>query len=436
MNGPALLCVTDVESNPLEDQGSFATPEQVTRKTWTVRQLAADIGMEADDALIALWDAGWSDLEGGNSRIKSGQTNSARRALGFATRRELRTASHWQTILDLESPQFNELLISLGIVHHKGRERLPRKAVSRLRRVAKSRKINPETGASIQEPAHSEATPARSPFIDWRTIGQARGQVIWLKEPEVRDIHFELVRDYGNSSDPISPAGVRDEQILGAAVFRCQTALGSVFKYPTIQTSCAALLHALVQDHPFYNGNKRTGLVSMLVALDRNGLVPTCNEDQLFKLVIQIARHRIAPAPYGRNSDAEVAAIARWICRHSRPIQKGNRPLSFRQLRRVLSAHGCELRRGAGAKVTISRTKITRVGFFFGRKVENNLVSHLNYGGEGREVTPGVIKKVREELWLDEEHGVDAIAFYSKAYAEVSDFIAIYRKTLDRLAKR
>ena len=43
---------------------------------------------------------------------------------------------------------------------------------------------------------------------------------------------------------------------------RPQTGLGTIDKYPTIEQKAAALLHSLIKNHAFHNGNKRTALVA------------------------------------------------------------------------------------------------------------------------------------------------------------------------------
>jgi hypothetical protein len=44
------------------------------------------------------------------------------------------------------------------------------------------------------------------------------------------------------------------------------------------------------------------------------------------------------------------------------------------------------------------------------------------------------IRKIRRDLWLDEDHGVDSSRFY-EARPGIDEFIAMYRKTLRRLAR-
>ena len=105
------------------------------------------------------------------------------------------------------------------------------------------------------------------PWTD-RELGQM--ELKTLNVEEVLRIHDILVEDFLASNDPISPAGVRSEQLLESAVSRQWTGLGQILKYPTPVESAATLLYGICGDHPFHNGNKRTALVSMLAHLDKN----------------------------------------------------------------------------------------------------------------------------------------------------------------------
>jgi len=54
---------------------------------------------------------------------------------------------------------------------------------------------------------------------------------------------------------------------------------------------------------------------------------------------------------------------------------------------------------------------------------------------DGEEIDQGTTSRLRRELQLDEENGVDLITFYDKGEIVVDGFIRTYRKTLRRLSK-
>ena len=109
---------------------------------------------------------------------------------------------------------------------------------------------------------------------------------------EVLRIHHRLVEDFAASDDPISPSGVRSDNLLASAVSRQDTSLGDQLKYPDPISNAATLLYGICCDHPFHNGNKRTALVSMLAHLDKNKrtLFGTKRND-LYSMVLEVAGH-------------------------------------------------------------------------------------------------------------------------------------------------
>jgi len=398
----------------------------MTRRRKTVDALANEANLDADEVLIALWDAGFNEVLRPKDRLRD--VNRARRALGLATRRELKSIAYWMYVFDLYEAQFRSLLHDLSVPIGEKAQRLPPKAVSRLRAEARKRRIDPITGKRMAPGVRPEAYGAE--VLEWRTVGHER-HLRWLTEDEVLGIHFELVRDFSGTHDRIEPAGIRTQSLLGSAVFRPQTSLGDVLKYPTVEMSAAALLHSIIHDHPFHNGNKRTALVSVLVFLDENGFFPQFDQDEAFKLVLDVAQHRITDARRENLSDRETLEIADWLCSHCRITEKGDRPVSFRKLRQILLDYDCKLDATTGGKMNLTRT--ARKGRLL--STTKTLHTQVSYGNEGRDVAKNTIKKIRKDLHLDDLHGIDSEAFYSKGPLGATDFIARYRKTLRRLGK-
>ncbi|WP_345018598.1 type II toxin-antitoxin system death-on-curing family toxin [Actinomadura keratinilytica] len=94
---------------------------------------------------------------------------------------------------------------------------------------------------------------------------------------------------------------VRDVGLVQSAVARPQTIAFGVEAYPEAEEKAAALLHSIVCNHPFVDGNKRTAWATMEIMLVANGYVSALNEDEAFDLVIRIATS---------CSDIEVKEIA------------------------------------------------------------------------------------------------------------------------------
>lgn len=408
------------------------------RRVLSVREIAREAGVDVDVALLTLWDSGLLYLADPDDRVRKEDTARARRAIGLATAREMRTPGYWAQVLGLDDAEFGSLLASLGIQTPAGSKRLPKGAVGKLRRHAKRSgdlaKHQFEKGQATASPRTDATQVAVAPFR-WVVRGHKRVPGYILTAPDVERIHWALVQDFAKADDPIDPPGVASSDLLESAVHRVETALGETSKYPTVEMAAAALLHSIIHNHPFHNGNKRTALVSMLVALDLGGLVLTCTQDEVFRFVLQVAQHRVVPSDGGSMADREVIAITDWICQYSRLKEAGERPLPWRKLRRILVGYGCELDhpRGVGNRINISRT-IERKGRL-GRVRRQTLALQVAYGDEGREVARNTISEIRRSLQLDADHGIDSYVFYSKGGEPVDDFIVEYSQTLKRLAR-
>ena len=405
------------------------------RKGATVQHLATEAGIDVDEALITLWDAGIEYVGGAGDLVRRDDVNKGRRVLGLATRRELASREHWRQVLGLTDHAFAELLGVLGVPRLPADGRLPKKAIHRLRAEVRRRGGSPY--AEIEEPEGRlvEAEEPSFPSFSWEIVGHER-DLRPLSVDQVRGIHYSLVEDFLQDADPIDPPGVRSEALLASALFRPHTAVGQVVKYPTVEMSAAALLHSLVHDHPFHNGNKRTALVAMLVFLDENGFLLTCDQDALFKLVLQLAQHALVTGPRTELPDREAIAVAKWIRVNSRWVEMGDRAVPWRRLRRILSEYGCQLEfpGGVGNRINITRTVPGRPSLFGGPR-PRILRIQTYYGDEGRDVDKSALNRIRHDLELDDLHGIDSREFYENDPASHSEFIVKYRKTLRRLAR-
>lgn len=86
------------------------------------------------------------------------------------------------------------------------------------------------------------------------------------------------------------PPPLRDIGLLGSAVARPQTTVGSADAYPTIWLKAAALLQSVVGDHALVDGNKRLGWLATAVFLEINGAsVAAATNDQVYSLVVEVA---------------------------------------------------------------------------------------------------------------------------------------------------
>ena len=86
----------------------------------------------------------------------------------------------------------------------------------------------------------------------------------FLDVDDVLELHATLIVEHGGSD------GIRDRGLLESAVAQPMASFGGEFLHQDLFEMAAALLVSLVGNHPFVDGNKRTGLAAMLVFLELN----------------------------------------------------------------------------------------------------------------------------------------------------------------------
>lgn len=122
-------------------------------------------------------------------------------------------------------------------------------------------------------------------------------EIEFLQIEDVLGMHEDQIERYGGSPE------IRDPGLLSSAVETPRASFGGRFLHETLFDMAAAYLFHIVQDHPFVDGNKRTGTVAALVFLDLNGVEVEIAEDDLVEHVLEVAQ--------GRRSEPEIAAFLR-----------------------------------------------------------------------------------------------------------------------------
>lgn len=105
----------------------------------------------------------------------------------------------------------------------------------------------------------------------------------YLTIGEVLEIHNQIMRLAGTS------VGVRDLGALESAVAQPRITFSGKDLYPTLVEKAAALGYSLIQNHPFVDGNKRTGHASMEAFLVLNGAEIVAAVDEQFAMILAVA---------------------------------------------------------------------------------------------------------------------------------------------------
>jgi death-on-curing protein len=96
-------------------------------------------------------------------------------------------------------------------------------------------------------------------------------------------LHSKSIIDFGGSH------GVRDLGLLESAMARPFQTFDGKDLYPTIFEKAAALGESLIINHPFVDGNKRTGMLAMVSLLLNSNLRFTAAPEEFYHFIINIS---------------------------------------------------------------------------------------------------------------------------------------------------
>ena len=83
--------------------------------------------------------------------------------------------------------------------------------------------------------------------------------------------------------------GLRDEGLLESALNVPFQTFDGTDLYPSLEQKAARLCHSLIANHPFADGNKRIGILAMLVYLELNGVYLEYTDEELIALGMGLA---------------------------------------------------------------------------------------------------------------------------------------------------
>ena len=123
----------------------------------------------------------------------------------------------------------------------------------------------------------------------------------YLKAEEILLVHSLVIDETGGIH------GVRDTNvILSLEKLPQQTAFGEEL-YPTVFFKAAVYTRTIIMNHPFIDGNKRTGMTSAVVFLENNDVNFFAQEGEIEKIVLKIINERLS-----------LEELADWFEHHSK----------------------------------------------------------------------------------------------------------------------
>ncbi len=121
-----------------------------------------------------------------------------------------------------------------------------------------------------------------------------------LTKTQMLKMHSLLIQETGGSG------GIRDEGLLDSALNLPFQSFDGEDIYKTIQAKAARLGFSLINNHPFVDGNKRIGILVMLVFLEINGIEIICTDEELVELGLGVA-----------DGSVSYKDLLNWIIDHS-----------------------------------------------------------------------------------------------------------------------
>ncbi len=110
-------------------------------------------------------------------------------------------------------------------------------------------------------------------------------EILWIDLPEVLAIHARQLDEHGGAS------GLRDLDLLESALARPRQR--HAYGDPDAFDLAAAYTAAIINNHPFVDGNKRTGFVVGVLFLELNSPTFTASEADATQAVLDLAASKI-----------------------------------------------------------------------------------------------------------------------------------------------
>lgn len=120
-------------------------------------------------------------------------------------------------------------------------------------------------------------------------------ELIWLNREDCLAIHEMMVAQHGGL------AGVRDEGMLESALFKPPNL--QAYSSPTLAEMAASYAAGIILNHPFLDGNKRTGFLLAATFLELNGLEFAAAEESVVESTLALASGKMNQAAYAEWLD-------------------------------------------------------------------------------------------------------------------------------------
>ena len=125
----------------------------------------------------------------------------------------------------------------------------------------------------------------------------------YLTQLEVLELHHQLIEQWGGLK------GLRDNGALESALAQPRMTFSSQDLYPTLVDKASALGFSIIMNHPFLDGNKRTGHAAMETFLILNGFEIDADIDEQEKIILAVA-----------SGELNRQSLTEWLKAHIKAI--------------------------------------------------------------------------------------------------------------------
>ncbi|MDP3725355.1 MAG: type II toxin-antitoxin system death-on-curing family toxin [Nanoarchaeota archaeon] len=127
--------------------------------------------------------------------------------------------------------------------------------------------------------------------------------MIYLTEVQLLLIHSLIIEETGGLH------GVRDHNAIhGIIAVPRQNVFGKEL-YLTIFQKAAAYARNTILNHPFLDGNKRTGMSAAFVFMENNGFVSIAEEGEIERFALKLIEEKL-----------DIEVIADWLENHTKKL--------------------------------------------------------------------------------------------------------------------
>ncbi len=266
-----------------------------------------------------------------------------------------------------------------------------------------------------------------------------------LSQDRVLDLHRALVVFSSGTEAPVKDLGLRDENLLEAAVSRQFQSTGLLLEGSDPREKTATLLQGLLDELPFYDGNAQTALLTTLMHLDANGFGPNqVSHDDLYRLVATLISHETGDLPLRGAKAAtrkagvkathedELSRVFQWLMANTRWAEKREYPLPVPELKRLLLGLDADLGPPSEGQIEVLKAEAQTEKRFLGlgSKTVSRMIPVLKFPDPGDDglVSANILRDLQKAMGLEDK------AVYDWS-AKVKSFLRQYQTLWPRLAK-